>query len=227
LFATDRDEPGNLDLWAFELPGYAKAEEVALRKGMVRDAVTKRPIAATVQVLDEFGRRMGEQRSSDSDGAFTLTFPSSEQVILQVDEPGFAFYSEVLDSSTDLSNSVVVELNRLEVGTVLVLRDVRFERSSAELNANFQPDLEQLARTLKTSDVRIRISGHTDGEGSASRNQALSEARAEAVRLYLLALGIGKDRMEVAGFGQMRPIASNETPEGRALNRRTEIEIIQ
>lgn len=227
LFATDRDAPGNLDLWAFELPDYAAAEEIALWKGTVRDAVTKRPIAATVQVLDESGRRLGEQRSSDSDGAFTLTFPITQRVILQVDEPGFAFFSETLEPSTDREASVVVELNRLEVGTVLVLRDVRFERSSAELNANFQPDLEQLARTLKTSEVRIRIAGHTDGEGSAERNQTLSEARAQAVMDYLLALGIAQQRMEAVGFGMTRPIASNETPEGRALNRRTEIEIIQ
>lgn len=227
LFATDREEPGNLDLWAFELPDYAMAEEVALWKGTVRDASTKRPIAATVQVLGESGRSLGEQRSSDSDGAFTLAFPTTQRVILQVEEPGFAFYSETLEPSTDREASVVVELNRLEVGTVLVLRDVRFERSSAELDADFQPDLEQLARTLKTSEVRIRIAGHTDGEGDASRNQALSEARAQAVMDYLLVLGIAKDRMEAVGFGMTRPIAPNETSEGRALNRRTEIEIIQ
>ena len=227
LFATDRGQSGNLDLWAFELPDYAKAEEVALWKGSVRDAATKRPVEATVQVLDEAGRRLGEQRSSGSDGAFTLTFPMSQRVILQVDEPGYVFYSEALEPSTDRATSVVVELRRLEVGTVLVLRDVRFERSSAELNASFQPDLEQLARILKASDVRIRIAGHTDGEGSDSRNQVLSEARAEAVLDYLLALGIANDRMESVGFGMTRPIASNETPEGRALNRRTEIEIIQ
>ena len=56
----------------------------------------------------------------------------------------------------------------LEIGTVLVLNDVRFERSSSALDARFQPDLEQLARTMLRFEVRIRIAGHTDGEGVLS-----------------------------------------------------------
>jgi outer membrane protein OmpA-like peptidoglycan-associated protein len=110
---------------------------------------------------------------------------------------------------------------------VLVLNDVRFERSSSALDARFQPDLEQLARTMLRSVVRIRIAGHTDGEGSAERNQLLSEERAQAVAQFLEAYGIATNRMETVGYGMSQPIASNDTAEGRARNRRTEIEIIQ
>lgn len=227
LFATDRDAPGNLDLWQFELPGHAAAESVALWRGEVRDADSARPIQASVQVLDSLGNAMGMQMSSPVDGAFTLTFPATERVILQIDEEGYGFYSKTLDPLEGQEPFVSIRLQPLEIGTVLVLNDVRFERSSSALDARFQPDLEQLARTMLRSEVRIRIAGHTDGEGSAERNQLLSEERAQAVAQFLEAYGIATDRMETVGYGMSQPIASNDTAEGRARNRRTEIEIIQ
>ena len=227
LFATDRDAPGNLDLWQFELPGHAAATSVALWRGAVIDADTRRPIEASVLVLDSLGNVAGTQASSATDGAFTLTFPASERVILQVEEEGYGFYSEAFEPTESQEPFVSIELKRLEVGTVLVLRDVRFERSSAALDARFQPDLEQLARTMQNAEFRIRIAGHTDGEGSAERNQALSEERALSVARFLEAFGIEGSRLETIGYGMTQPIATNNTEEGRALNRRTEIEIIE
>ena len=227
LFATDRDAPGNLDLWQFELPGHAAAASVALWRGTVIDADTRRPIEASVLVLDSLGNVVGTQSSSAVDGAFTLTFPATERVILQVEEEGYGFYSEAFEPKEGQEPVVSIELQRLEVGTVLVLRDVRFERSSSALDARFQPDLEQLARTMQNAEFRIRIAGHTDGEGSAERNQVLSEERALAVAQFLEAFGIEGSRLETIGYGMSQPIATNDTEEGRALNRRTEIEIIE
>ncbi|MGB1123001.1 MAG: OmpA family protein, partial [Flavobacteriales bacterium] len=227
LFATDREAPGNLDLWQFELPGFAAAASVALWRGEVLDADSQRPIRASVHVLDHLGNVVGTQSSSEIDGAFTLTFPATERVILQVEEEGYGFYSKAFEPTVGQEPFVSIELQRLEVGTVLVLRDVRFERSSAALDPSFQPDLEQLARTMQNAEFRIRIAGHTDGEGSAQRNQTLSEERALSVVRFLEAFGIDGSRMETIGYGMSQPIATNETEEGRALNRRTEIEIIQ
>lgn len=226
LFATDRESPGNLDLWQFELPGHATASSVALWRGEVRDASSSRPIMASVQVLDSLGNAIGMQTSSPVDGAFTLTFPATERVILQIEEEGYGFYSRTLEPAEGQEPFVSMELQRLEIGTVLVLNDVRFERSSAALDANFQPDLEQLARAMLGSELRIRVAGHTDGEGNAERNQILSEERALAVARFLVSFGIDANRITTIGYGLSQPIASNETEEGRALNRRTEIEII-
>ena len=113
------------------------------------------------------------------------------------------------------------------VGMTMTLRDIRFEKSSADLAGKFQPELEQLARTLNQSDIRIQITGHTDADGSAERNMELSEQRAAAVARFLTSRGVDQNRMDLAGKGSSMPIASNETDEGKMLNRRTEIMVVK
>ena len=78
---------------------------------------------------------------------------------------------------------------------------------------------------LSSAD-KIKITGHTDSIGSANYNQKLSVRRAEAVRDYLVSLGADANKMEVSGAGEANPIADNKTKEGRAKNRRVEVEII-
>ena len=72
----------------------------------------------------------------------------------------------------------------------------------------------------------MAIEGHTDDQGDEAANQELSEARAESVRDYLVSQDIAADRMETAGFGETLPIADNDTPEGRADNRRIEFRLL-
>ncbi len=72
------------------------------------------------------------------------------------------------------------------------------------------------------ASARVRIAGHTDGVGDPEENQRLSEARAEAVRDYLVSHGIDASRVEAVGYGDTQPVASNDTDEGRAQNRRIE-----
>lgn len=226
LFATDRDEPGNLDLWKFSLPEFAVAEKVNLWRGEVVQALDGAPVQATVVVIDINGKQIGQQLSDATDGQFTLSYPSDETVTLQVKHPDYAFYSRTLDPNSHPDGVVRIELTKLEVGTIFVLQDVRFARSSFELDDAFQPDLSQLASTLLDTDIRIRIIGHTDNEGSLERNQQLSEQRAQSVADYLVGLGIDPNRIETEGRGETVPIADNSTEQGRALNRRTEVIVI-
>lgn len=73
-------------------------------------------------------------------------------------------------------------------------------------------------------DLKLLIEGHTDNTGSAEINQSLSEKRAEAVKAYLVStFGIDASRLEAKGFGASKPVASNDTPEGRQQNRRVEL----
>ena len=96
----------------------------------------------------------------------------------------------------------------------------RIMRDSYEL-------LNQVADALKSSpNIKVRIEGHTDSDGSAAYNLRLSQRRANAVRDYLVEKGIDPDRLKAVGFGESQPIASNKTRKGKAMNRRVEFRII-
>jgi outer membrane protein OmpA-like peptidoglycan-associated protein/opacity protein-like surface antigen len=103
------------------------------------------------------------------------------------------------------------------------LQPVNFKTGSAELLAESSPALDKVAEVAKKyPSLNLRVEGHTDSQGSTEYNQALSEKRAAAVRDYLVSKGVPADKVTSVGFGKTRPIASNDTPEGRAQNRRVE-----
>ena len=119
-----------------------------------------------------------------------------------------------------------LEAKQTERGLVLTLQDVLFDVDHAELKPGGLRTLEKLAAFMRDyPDRRVRIEGFTDSTGSAEYNQQLSEERAFAVRDALMQAGIGPDRIEMQGYGESYPVASNGTNEGRQLNRRVEIVI--
>ncbi len=110
---------------------------------------------------------------------------------------------------------------------VTLSADVLFDFDRAEIKPEFTDELDAAADLLLANpDVTVRIDGHTDNVGTLEYNQGLSERRAEAVASYLEEAGVDRDRMTVAGFSFTQPVADNATPEGRAQNRRVEIDLI-
>lgn len=104
-----------------------------------------------------------------------------------------------------------------------VLEGVLFGTGSADIDAESFPRLDRVVEYMThRPSSRIRIAGHTDNVGNPQRNKRLSERRAEAVRTYLIEHGIDGDRIEAVGYGDERPVASNETEEGQRQNRRIE-----
>lgn len=105
--------------------------------------------------------------------------------------------------------------------------NVTFATDSADINAAFYQVLNSVALVLKKYDKTIiEVAGHTDSTGSAEHNQSLSERRAASVGSYLAAQGISQMRVSTRGYGQMQPIASNDTAQGRQQNRRVELTLI-
>jgi outer membrane protein OmpA-like peptidoglycan-associated protein len=104
--------------------------------------------------------------------------------------------------------------------------DVMFDTGSSSLAPGAFSRLDQLAATLsRYPDTDVIIKGYTDGAGSETSNQTLSEQRADAVRRYLIGKGVSPARMTSVGFGESMPLATNSTPEGRQQNRRVEFEL--
>ncbi len=104
---------------------------------------------------------------------------------------------------------------------------VTFDFNKADLKPQFYPALNNVASTLREyNQTIVEVSGHTDSKGTDEYNQGLSERRAASVGNYLTGQGVQRERLEIVGFGKTRPIASNDTESGRALNRRVEIRVV-
>lgn len=106
----------------------------------------------------------------------------------------------------------------------IVLRGVNFDFDKYNIRPDAVPILEEAAKTLKDeSQLTVSVNGYTDAIGSAEYNLRLSQRRAEAVKAFLEKLGVGGSRLTAKGFGKADPVASNDTAEGRAQNRRVEL----
>lgn len=125
------------------------------------------------------------------------------------------------------STYLTTEQPAFTVGCTFVMKDIFFEFDKSTLLQQSYFELKSLISLLETyPQMHIEIRGHTDGKGSDSYNQRLSENRAKAVSDYLISKGISEKRIQYKGYGKSMPIDSNETEEGRAKNRRVEFKII-
>jgi OOP family OmpA-OmpF porin len=108
------------------------------------------------------------------------------------------------------------------------LRDVYFNTDKATLRERSYDALDDLLAAMRTNpDMKVEIAGHTDDRGSKSYNKDLSQRRAEAVKEYLLEKGIREKRVRAKGYGETKPVASNDTQQGRQKNRRVEVRILK
>lgn len=111
--------------------------------------------------------------------------------------------------------------------TVTFQGDATFDTGSALVKPGFQAEVDRVARVLaQYPETIIRIEGHTDSKGSKQNNMALSKQRADSVRTLLFKQGVGQRWIAVTGFGETRPVASNDTEAGRQKNRRVEVKVV-
>lgn len=120
-----------------------------------------------------------------------------------------------------------LELDGCKAGDSLILRQVNFDTDSAQLKASSMTFLDQVARELKENPtIKVAVEGHTDSIGSADYNVNLSQNRANSVRFYLTSAGVNPAQLVAKGYGFTQPMADNATGDGRALNRRVELELV-
>ncbi len=132
----------------------------------------------------------------------------------------------VNEAPKDLSASFT-EMIKAGTGSIS-LNNVQFRTGSANLKESSFDELNGLSSILnENTGIKLRIGGHTDNVGNATNNKSLSEKRAAAVLNYLTGKGVAADRLEAVGYGADKPVDTNDTADGRAKNRRTEVEIIK
>jgi outer membrane protein OmpA-like peptidoglycan-associated protein len=223
---------GGLDLYWFELPLSLRPEPVSYAKGIIYDHVEHTPLQATFEVIDlQTGQTVVKTTSDPVTGAFLVCIPTHKMYAFNVSKENYLFYSEHFDITPQYTElkplTQDIALKRIELGQGVVLKNIFFDTDQATLKPESFAELQKLADLLnRNKNITIEIGGHTDNAGGREHNVILSENRAKAVGEYLKKQGVATERMRCRGYGYSKPIASNETEEGRALNRRTEFSII-
>lgn len=178
--------------------------------------------AATMGCPDRDGDGVADadDRCPDAAGPFAGCPDSDGDGVIDADD--------VCPNEAGLANNKGCPELKQEVKEVLefAMRAVQFETGRATLKAESYAVLDQIVNIMKQYPAyALRISGHTDNVGATSTNQILSQQRAEACYEYLANSGVDATRMSFAGYGESRPISSNNSSEGRRLNRRVEFEL--
>lgn len=229
--ASDRaDSRGELDIYKITLAENSRAYKTWYIKGQIIDAKTKKTLAADLQIVDpKSGYPMLEMKI-DSMGQFLLALPYFDSLGLKINSPDHDYLSSILsiESLRNMAGKTFdFSLTPIEKEFSKIFNQVYFKTNSAILQNISFVELDALVSYLKTSlNANILIEGHTDNKGKAALNNLLSLQRANAIGNYLAQKGIARNRIQRKGLGSTKPIADNNTAEGRAKNRRISFTIL-
>lgn len=198
--------------------------------GRVLDSKTNEPVLAKMQFIDLEKSEITATAVTTETGDYRVKFSSPQQYGIEIVAKDYLFFLDVIDMRNAVSEEPVVRdflLDKVEVGTKVVLENIYFETNKATLKPDSYKQLNQVVEFLKSNpSIRLEISGHTDNVGSLKVNTKLSEDRAKSVVDYLVAAGIEAARLESKGYAFTQPVAPNDTVEGREKNRRVEFKVL-
>lgn len=230
-YASDRsDSRGGLDIYQFELPQGVRPVKTLWVKGKVFDQKTNAGLPSAVELIDLATNKTFSRVQTDEKGEYLITLPLGKDYAFNVARRGYLFYSDNFSLKQKPSETTYqkdIPLQPIELDASVVLRNIFFDVNKFELKNESLAELDRLVQLLTDNpSVKILIEGHTDNVGSAADNATLSQNRAKAVTSYLAGKGINPSRLQAKGLGATKPIADNNTEEGRAQNRRTELKIV-
>jgi len=237
FFASRRSGTQGLDILSFTVPESLRPEAVKVIHGKVDPAPPEENVVITINYVQS--KEVEEIEINREDGSFAaiINMERNEDVILKVEGEDIAFEAVVVNlkkeyedqtSSGDPTPVLELRAHKFSEGSVFELQDVQFSTNSSTMSRAAMIILTDLADYLiNNPELQIRIEGHTDNIGDAQKNLKLSNDRARTVADHLIDSGITSDRLVALGSGQDHPKASNNTPEGRTINRRTEFSVFK
>jgi outer membrane protein OmpA-like peptidoglycan-associated protein len=198
--------------------------------GYVYDRETEVTVTATVKY--EIHQIAADEVVSDNiDGFYEVIITGDGTYQILTTAEGYMNTSDELVVPVVESDTIIQKdlyLDRIEIGTTVRLNNIFFDFDKTTLRPESMMELNTLVEFLKSNpSIKAQISGHTDSKGSDRYNVNLSEGRAASVRSYLLEHWVDHDRIISKGYGESVPVTTNETDEGRQLNRRVEFTILE
>lgn len=201
--------------------------------GKVIDADNAKALRAQITLVDNKTNTVKQRvYSNDSTGEFSIVIPHGGNYGINTSVDGYLFNSlnfEVPMYSEEQDIETAILMQKVTVGSKAVMKNIFFDVGKAELKNESVSELERILDLLTNNPgIKLQINGHTDNSGNAETNKVLSLKRAETVIAFLIARGIDFNRLKAVGYGQERPIVSNDDEAGgREINRRTEIEVLE
>lgn len=196
-------------------------------KGTIKDESSLSPIRARVNLINtKTNTILTSMYSSSQTGDYNISFMADENYLLEILADGYWYHSENLNLNqvtTFLNVTKDVMLKPIAIGSKIEL-NIKFEINKVDLAPESVAELNRLIKLLKDNgNIKVEVQGHAD-DLEALNNPQISEDRAKRVARYLIENGFSN--IQIRGFGNTVPIASNDTEEGRATNRRVEIEVV-
>lgn len=230
-YASDRsDSRGGLDLYSFELRTDVRPARTLWVKGKVYDKKTTKGLPSAVELTDLSTQEVLSKIQTDETGSYLITLPVGRDYAFNVNRKGYLIFSEnfpLSQKSSDSTYNIDIPLQPLEANATVILKNIFFDVNKFDLEPESTSELDRIVMLLKENPtVKIQINGHTDNVGKAAENLKLSNDRAQSVVKYFVTKGIDIKRLSFRGFGADQPIASNDSEEGKAQNRRTELKVI-
>jgi outer membrane protein OmpA-like peptidoglycan-associated protein len=206
---------------------------VTILKGKVIDELTAAPLGASISLVDNHTNQVIARITSDAaTGNFELVIPHGGNYGVATEITGYLFNSINFNLPQFAEYQEIdthILMVKAQVGSKVVLKNIFFDTGKSDIKSESISELEKIRELLVVNGhLKVQINGHTDNTGNAATNKVLSLERAEAVIKYLIEKGIDATRLSAKGFGSERPLVSNDDEqEGREINRRTEIEILE
>ncbi len=225
---------GQSDIVRVKLLEREKPDPVILVSGNVYNKKTQEPLSASLlyEILPD-GTEAGNGVSNPEDGSFKIVLPYNQNYLIRATADHFFAQSENLNLDS-LVKAGYQEIHKdlflvpIEIGQVVRLNNVFFDFDKWDLRPESFLELNRVVKLMEENPaIVIEMSAHTDSYGSDEYNFRLSDNRARSVMEYILAKGISPDRITSQGYGETKPVAPNDTPENRQLNRRVEFTILK
>jgi OOP family OmpA-OmpF porin len=229
----------NTDIFRVGLPIIKSPDPWVTVMGKLLDSKTEEPLAAKIiyERLPD-GKDLGISQSEPKTGEYEILLPGGHMYGIRAEAKDYMSESQILDlrditSDTKITNKNFtlkpIQVVPIEQDAVMRLNTIFFDFGKAVLKPEAFPELDRVVQLMnERTDMHIEIAGHTDNVGSDETNQKLSERRANAVKKFMLSKGIDMSRITAVGYGEKKPIVSNDDEkDGREINRRVEIKIVK
>jgi len=229
-FSSDRD--GNNDIYEIDIPESMRPEPTIIVAGTVTSIKDGKKVSAYILVEDlNSGELIAANKSNSLTGQYLVVLPAGRTYSVSANKEGYFFYSQSFEVPKTARFQEIkkdIELKPIEKGAKVVLNNIFFETGKATLTSQSRLELEKAIELLRVNpSMVIEIGGHTDNVGDDGYNMKLSHDRAKSVREYLVNGGINSERVQAKGYGELNPVATNDTEDGRKANRRTEFIILE